>query len=460
MPGTPITTAPLEQSLQRVARALLVHGVDGPGPARAARRLLGRSLPRFSGASADQPALRQTELTLLENSARLVETLDESVLALQGPPGTGKTYTAARVILGLIRQGKKVGISAFTHSAIRTLIAECVSAADELGQPVSILQQVSNAEQASALPSVTVTRDLAATVAQLDDADIVAGTAWLFAREEMTNHVDVLIVDEAGQLSLANVVAIAPTAGSLVLVGDPQQLAQPSKVAHPDGAGLSALEHLLQGRATISDDCGLLLDETRRLHPSISTYISEQFYDGRLTSHPSCSVQSLTAGPFVNDHGLKFHPVPHEGNRTSSTEEAVAIAEIINGLVGGTWVDEHGVSSPLTTDDILVITPFNAQVVELSRHLPAGVTIGTVDKMQGREAAVAIVSMASSTAADAPRGLEFLFSRNRLNVAVSRAKVMAILVANPGLPSAKCNSIEQMRLVNSLCRYVELAAPI
>ena len=456
MPAGPLETNEQENSLQRIARALLAYGTDGPGPARTARRLLGRHRPRFIGSHPSRPELRDPSLALPDNLEELIGSLDESVLPIQGPPGTGKTYNAARAILRLIGNGRRVAISAHTHSAIRNLLEECVRAAEEAGQVISIVQKARSGE-ALDHPWVKVGGTNESVAKSVGQVDIIAGTAWLFSRESMIDCADVLVVDEAGQLSLANVVAIAPAASNLVLVGDPQQLAQPSKVAHPGDAGGSALQHLLGGRDTVDAASGVLLDETRRLHPKICSFISEQFYDNLLASYPTCSNQQLTAGRFRNEAGIKYLPVPHSGNRTSSAEEAQAVAQLIAELIGGTWTDDQKVTQQITVDDILVVTPYNAQCAELARQLPGGVRIGTVDKFQGRQAAVTIVSMASSTADDAPRGMEFLFSRNRLNVAVSRAKVMAVLVANPGLPVAKCNSIEQIRLVNSLCRYVELA---
>ena len=273
----------------------------------------------------------------------------------------------------------------------------------------------------------------------------------------MVGAVDTLVVDEAGQLSLANVVAIAPAARNLMLVGDPQQLSQPSKGTHPSGAGVSALEHVLGDHATMPRDCGVFLDTTWRMHSAICSFISEQVYDDELHSEPHTDGQTIDDGGIVSGAGLRWFPVQHEGNRVSSVEEASAVAQVYHSLLGRRWTDEEGNTSSLTPDDILVVAPYTAQVHALSKALPTGARIGTVDKFQGQEGAVVLVSMAASSAEDAPRGMDFLYSKHRLNVAVSRAKVLCVIAASPTLLDVHCNTVEQMKLANMLCRYVEVA---
>ncbi len=325
---------------------------------------------------------------------------------------------------------------------------------------VAIAQKYSEDDQVVVDDSVTPFKDAKDLVAALGSADIVAGTAWLFAREDMTATIDTLVVDEAGQLSLANVLAVAPAAANVVLVGDPQQLAQPSKGTHPDGAGASALEHILDGEATIASHRGLFLDQTWRMHPEVCEFISEQVYDSRLQSRPETAVQAIGDGPLVAGSGLRWLPVDHDCNRTSSVEEARALAEVYESLIGRAWLNEKGDESEIGSKDVLVVAPYNAQVHELAVHLPAGTRIGTVDKFQGQEAAVVLVSLAASSAEEVSRGMEFLYSRNRLNVAVSRARALCVVAASPKLLAVQCHTIEQMRLANMLCRYVEMAGSV
>ncbi|MCU1488786.1 MAG: family RecB-like putative nuclease, partial [Acidimicrobiaceae bacterium] len=296
--------------------------------------------------------------------------------------------------------------------------------------------------------------------ADIIPADILAGTAWLFSRPEFDQQLDFLVVDEAGQLSLANVVAVGTSARNLLLVGDPRQLAQPSLGTHPPGADSSALGHVLGDAETIPADRGIFLDTTHRLHPSITRFISEIVYDGRLESEPGCERRAVSGGGPLSGSGLRFVPVEHRGNRTSSLEEVAVVKRCVEQLVGRTWTERGGAPRPLDLDDILVVAPYNAQVNLLRSALPPGVRVGTVDRFQGQEAPVVIISLAASSAEDVPRGMEFLYSLNRLNVAVSRAMGLAVLVCAPALLAAPCNSVEQLRLVNALCRYVELAETV
>src|SRR5262249_42520314 len=279
-----------------------------------------------------------------------------------------------------------------------------------------------------------VTRNEEVVDAIKDGVDVIAGTAWLWAREDMASAVDVLVVDEAGQMTLANALAASQAASSLVLLGDPQQLDQPQKGIHPPGSEVSAMAHVLSGEATIHRGSGLFLGETWRLHPDICEFTSEVFYESRLQARPENSNQRLnTVGP-LDGTGLRFVPVEHAGNQSESPEEVERVAQIVNMLLDNksTWTDKNGKTAPLRLQDILIVSPYNAQVSALIHRLK-GANIGTVDKFQGQQAPVVIYSMATSTPDDAPRGMDFLYSANRLNVAVSRAQCLAVLVASPAL---------------------------
>jgi len=292
---------------------------------------------------------------------------------------------------------------------------------------------------------------------QSGEAQVAAGTAWLWAREEMAEIVDVLFVDEAGQMSLANVLAVSQAAKSIVLLGDPQQLDQPQKGVHPPGAEVSALAHLLNGRATIGTEQGLFLSETWRLHPDISGFTSELFYDGRLMSRPENSNLRLNSAEPFDGTGLRYVPVDHSGNQSDSPEEVERIVKIVDELLRGhaTWTSKESETLPLELKDILIVAPYNAQVLAIRERLP-NAKVGTVDKFQGQEAPVVFYSMTTSTPQDAPRGMEFLYSLNRLNVATSRAQCVTILVASPALFEVQCKTPRQMELANAFCRYLEM----
>ena len=290
-----------------------------------------------------------------------------------------------------------------------------------------------------------------------NDCQVGGGTAWLWSAPEAQSCVDVLFVDEAAQMSLANVLAVSQSARALVLLGDPRQLDQPMQGSHPDGTDTSALDHVLQGARTISAEQGLFLDETWRLHPAICAFTSEQFYDGKLHSRAGLEVQTVLGAPTAGS-GLRYIAVDHVGNHNCSPEEADVIAGLVNEILssGATWLNAEGVEAPISLQDILIITPYNAQVYEIQQRLPFA-RVGTVDKFQGQEAPVAIYSMATSSHADAPRGMEFLYSLNRLNVATSRARCLSFLVCNPEVFEAECRNPRQMQLANAFCRYLELA---
>ncbi len=461
IPAGPIKTTVLQASIRRVAADVIARGIDAAGPGQASRDLLLGRPPRIVGvAEGDALFDRDTETDMVEVASRLALGLDRSTLAVQGPPGCGKTYTAARVVLRLVAAGHRVGITANSHAVITNLIGAILDATDKdptLGAPRIV--QKGDDEQGHVDARVEVigkASDVDAMVA-MGGVDIVAGTPWQFARAGMAGTVDYLIVDEAGQLSLANIVAVSPAAANLILVGDPQQLAQPSKGSHPGGAEVSGLDYVLDDRETIPDDEGLFLDSTYRMHPDICAFISELAYEQRLHSVDGCEQQTVAPGALVAGSGVRWVAVEHEGNRTSSDEEVDALADLYAALLGRKWTNEKGTSAPMTAADILVVAPYNAQVNRLSDRLGSAARVGTVDKFQGREAAVVIVSMTASSADDVPRGMEFLYSRNRLNVAVSRAKAMSIVVGSPTLLAARCRTLDQMRLVNGLCRYVEFA---
>ena len=288
-----------------------------------------------------------------------------------------------------------------------------------------------------------------------NEVDIAAGTAWLWSREDLAEKLDVLFVDEAGQMSLADVLAVSQAAKSVVLLGDPRQLEQPLQGTHPPGVAVSALEHILGEAETMPSERGLFLEHTWRLAPKICEFTSELFYDNRLESRKELSQQKLEGPSRFAGSGLFFVPVEHEGNQSSSDEEVNVISDIVNELTGMTWIDKEGQSHAITLDDILIVAPYNAQVFKLSERIHSD-RIGTVDKFQGQEAPVVIYSMTTSSPEEAPRGMEFLYSLNRFNVATSRARCVCILVANPKLFEPECKTPHQMKLANALCRYREM----
>jgi uncharacterized protein len=362
----------------------------------------------------------------------------------------------------LIESGRTVGITGPSHAVINNLIGKVCECADARGIEPRIGQRADKDNPQLHPRAKSLSPDRLEQGIRDGELDLVAGTSWLWSREQFADSTDVLFVDEAGQLSLANVLSVAHAAGMLVLLGDPQQLAQPSDVAHPPGAGGSALEHILGDHATMPPDAGLLLDRTWRMHPELCRYTSDVFYDGRLRTEENLDLQEILGEHPLRGAGLRIVEVPHEGNTNASPQEAAQVARLVGDLLGLQWQDKHGAHHPIAPRDILVITPYNAQIRAIREALalagyPPEIQVGTVDKFQGREAPLAIYSMATSSADDASRGLEFLYDHRRLNVATSRAKAMAIIVASPRLVQASCRTPRQMLLVNTLCRAWESA---
>ena len=447
-----ITNRDAEDALLRIGAFVRDQGIDAPGSYRAARDLLLHRNPRLGGG---EPLRRAGESTL-DSARRSAVALDRAVLAIQGPPGTGKTFTGARMIVDLVRAGKKVGVTANSHQVIRYLLDGVVTAAIAEGVPVRCLDKIST--KADTPPAgIEEETDAKATVQKIQSRayDVVGGTAWVWSKESLAEAIDVLVIDEAGQMSLANVLACSQAAKSLVLLGDPQQLEQPEKASHPEGSDLSALEYLLKGHETMPEARGLFLGETFRLHPAICSFTSDLFYEGKLHPHPDLSRQSLLGPTPYAGAGLHFVPVPHDGNQTSSPEEAERTREILESLTqhGVTFTDPQGHTKPLALADILVVAPYNAHVSEMASRVP-GARVGTVDRFQGQEAPVVIYAMATSRPEEAPRGMGFLFNRNRLNVAISRARCVCILVGNPELFEPECRTPEEMRMANAFCAYL------
>ncbi len=306
------------------------------------------------------------------------------------------------------------------------------------------------------------TKSKVESLAAIASGTVVAGTAWLWSDEELEKELDYLFIDEAGQMSLAMALAAGRSAKNIVLLGDPEQLEQPQQATHPQGSGIAALDHVLGGVDTMPASKGLFLSETWRLHPAICEFTSEQFYESRLTSVAGLEAQAVLGDSPYSGSGLRLVNVEHRGNQSRSYEEVNVVCEIVRQLSNGShqWSYLRGgdlQTEPVTVEDILVVAPYNAQVNALRVALPENARVGTVDKFQGQEAPVVIYSMTSSSAVDAPRGMEFLYNRNRINVASSRAKCLAIVVCAPAVLTPKCKTPEQIRLANALCRFSELA---
>jgi len=442
-----VDTRVKEEAIIRLAEWVVNHGVKNPDIAyKSIRSLLMRE---FSQTKKEVP-MQEDKLAYCKEWA---SNLEDSYLPIQGPPGSGKSYMGSRVILDLIKQGKKVGITAMAHKVIHSLVGKVWELCNQEGLSFSISQKVNTGEKRE-WNTFTDPNKLDEV---LEKSDLIAGTPFMFAKDLADQQLDYLFIDEAGQLSLIDTLACGLAAKNLVLLGDPQQLQQPQQGVHPEGTEVSALAHILQDKQTIPADQGIFLDKTWRMHPAICAFNSEQFYENKLLPIEGLECQKLSGITPFQGSGLKFVPVEHEGNTNASKEEVDRIRDIVQELIKGdlVYTDNEGKEKTVTAEDIKIIAPYNAQVNLLKGALPA-IDIGTVDKFQGQEAPVMIYSVATSSPQEAPRGMDFLYSPNRFNVAVSRAKAMFILVAAPAIFEPDCNSPVQIKLANPFCRYMEM----
>jgi predicted RecB family nuclease len=449
MPAWPIDTSDLAAAVARVAAAFAAGRQDAY---RAIVDLLERRAPRLAGWDGG-PLVREGE-PLIEAITSRALALDQSTLFIQGPPGTGKTHSSAHVICALLKAGKRIGISSNSHKAINNLLAKVETVAREMNLVIDGAKKVTAGSSDTYLNGSMIVDVTDAKVIEQTSPQLVAGTAWLFAREKLDQSFDYLFVDEAGQVSLGHMVAMGSAARNIILIGDQMQLGQPIQGAHPGESGLSVLDYLLEGAATIAADRGILLDISWRMHPSICGFISDAVYDGRLGSHVDCEAQALhlqsDSHPMLMPSGIRMVAMDHVGCGQLSYEEADRAKALIDNLLGHRFTDRNGREGRIGLENILVVAPYNLQMNALQSRLPAGARVGTVDKFQGQEAEVVIVSLATSTPDDLPRQVDFFYSKNRLNVAISRARTLAIVLANPKLLELDAKTIEHLRLVNTM----------
>ncbi len=425
-PGFPLKTDSQQRAVDGLAAEAAVTLRETPPrlPRCAAVDILCRQPPH----TVSRAPLPRADSDIESITAALLD-LDRSYIAVHGPPGTGKTYTAAHVIARLVTQhGWRIGVVAQSHAVVENVLKQVVGA----GVDPSVVAKKTPHDPA---PTWQVIKE--GQYAAFIDANagcVIGGTAWDFSNDNrvVPDSLDLVVIDEAGQFSLANTIAVAQAAGNLLLLGDPQQLAEVSTGTHPEPVDTSALGWLVDGRDVLPDEFGYFLAQTRRMHPAVCQAVSALSYDSRLQPDPVTATRRLEG----HAAGLRTLCVEHTGNDTASSEEAQRIVEEIRRLIGARWTDGD-TTRPLTGADVLVVAAYNAQVLRLRQHLrDAGlddVRVGTVDRIQGAQAPVVFVSMAASAIDDVPRGISFLLHRNRLNVAISRAMYLAVIVRSPTL---------------------------
>lgn len=496
-PGDPVSTATIEAALQSDVHGLLFDGAlmtnlpvsdepsDTPASPSALPSVLdaAASLTGVESASADllfrrAPRLKKSasnaknaenlprevdfsasDLPTVDAVHAAVRALDHSYVAVQGPPGAGKTFLASHVIARLVAEGAKVGVVAQSHAVIENLMVACCA---RDGFDVS---------RAVRLRGKSVTPD--APWSEVSDSELVelisgaggllfGGTVWDYVSERRVpaGSLDVLVVDEAGQFSLTNTVAAARAARSVLLLGDPQQLPQVSTGVHPYPVDVSALGWLSDGAAALDPRFGYFLGESWRMDSALCERVSWLSYDGALASAAATAGRTLQGV----EPGVVSYPVEHAGCSVRSVQEAQAVVDCVRELLGREWVPAAGAEPrPLTAEDCIVVAAYNAQVdcvrealiaAGLADSSGAGVRVGTVDKFQGQEAAVVLVSLASSRV-DSGRGTGFVLSPNRLNVAVSRGQWRAVLIHSPWVARSVPQDVEEVLALSGFAGLVE-----
>ena len=420
--------------------------------------LLNRSRPAGPGLPSSGPLCQPVE-SLTQAGLRIAQAMEHSVLCIQGPPGTGKTTTGAEIIAHLIVQGKRVGITSNSHEAIN-LLASRVGDALQNSHSIKLSGIKHSTEKSLQLhsqhPGLKHSKEAGKAVYLYNATKgLACGTSWLFSREDWIGALDYLFIDEASQVSLANAVGMSRSTKNIILLGDQMQLEQPTHGKHPGKAGLSILNYYLDGHDTVPEDLGLFLDTSYRLHPEICNFVSEHCYEGRLQPSPGNERQSITLGTspvFVTkSSGILFCPVEHDDTGQGSEAEADRCKEIFEELIGKDYTDKNSKIRPLTLEDFLFISPYNLQARYIRERLPKGAKVASVDKFQGKEAPVCILSLGCGGLDPGPRGLAFVLNRNRLNVAVSRAQALFILLANSGLVKY-ATSGKELSLANTFCK--------
>jgi predicted RecB family nuclease len=461
-PGTQVDA--IERWATRIVDAAGAGGAGGAWPDDPVVDLLRRTPPRTYDGAPLEP-MRDPDDGVRAVVASLLR-LDSSYLAVQGPPGTGKTHLASHVIAELVRRHRwRIGVVAQSHAVVEHVLDRVVRGA---GLPAELvgksLRSGATAEDAADFAFTPIDRGEQAAYARRhrDTGFVVGGTAWDFSNPRRFDRggLDLLVIDEAGQFSLASTIAASVAARSILLLGDPQQLPQVSQGIHPEPVDASALGWVGQGHDVLPAEIGYFLAESRRMHDAVTEPVSELSYESRLRAHASTASRRLEGvAP-----GLHAVAVPHQGDATSSEAEADAVVGIVARHLGAPWTDPgaHRDGDPLTQRDVIVVTPYNAQRELIRERLVAAelpdVRVGTVDKFQGQEAVVSIVSLAASSAAEVPRGIGFLLSRNRLNVAISRAQWAAYLVHSPALLDHLPHTADGVAELSRFIRLVDRGA--
>ena len=446
-------------------RRFITSVINGEKKYKATYEFLKKSYPKIKNIKEGETIIKGGNF--LEESFKAVESMDNSYLYFQGPPGVGKTHTAAHIIIELIKKSKKIGITANSHKVIFNLLTKIEELSKDdfsfNGYHKSGSTPDKRFNDGKFIKNISDTKKMDLEFESLD-ADLFSGTAWCFSRPACDEKLDYLFIDEAGQLTTADVLAISLSAKNIVIIGDQMQLSSPISAVHPGDSGQSLPEYLLEGNDTISSNKGIFIDKSRRLHPKLRQFVSENFYDERLKNFDFTKKRKIIFSnkkDSLPETGIVMIDANHrEVCRQKSEEEGKLVKKYYNELIGSTFLDERNNKKIMNEEDILVVAPYNVQVNYLKSILPKGAKIGTIDKFQGQQAPATIISMTTSDPESLPRNVDFFFSRNRLNVAISRSQCLSIIIMNKKILEIACKKIKHIHLVNTFMKLLEFEKTI
>ena len=446
-------------------RRFITSVINGEKKYKATYEFLKKSYPKIKNIKEGETIIKGGNF--LEESFMAVESMDNSYLYFQGPPGVGKTHTAAHIIIELIKKSKKIGITANSHKVIFNLLTKIEELSKDdfsfNGYHKSGSTPDKRFNDGKFIKNISDTKKMDLEFESLD-ADLFSGTAWCFSRPACDEKLDYLFIDEAGQLTTADVLAISLSAKNIVIIGDQMQLSSPISAVHPGDSGQSLPEYLLEGNDTINSNKGIFIDKSRRLHPKLRQFISENFYDERLKNFDFTEKRKIIFSnkkDSIPETGIVMIDANHkEVCRQKSEEEGSLVKDFYDRLLGSTFLDENDNKKIMDEEDILVVAPYNVQVNYLKSILPKGAKVGTIDKFQGQQAPATIISMTTSDPESLPRNVDFFFSRNRLNVAISRSQCLSIIIMNKKILEIACKKIKHIHLVNTFMKLLKFEKKI
>ena len=395
----------------------------------------------------------QQKLTFIQQA---VDAMNGTFLSIQGPPGTGKTYTASHVIYNLIKAGKRIGVSSNSHAAINNLLKAVARLTVDNQTPLPIFKiDKDGTDEMYAIYPIEQVEAKSYDPFSLGTEGLVGFTAW--GAQNIISELDYLFVDEAGQVSIANLIAMAHIAENIVVMGDQMQLPQPVQGSHPGDSGMSVLDYLLKDMRTIPAEQGVFLNRTYRMHQDVNDFISTMIYEARLENHPDCDNQKILYPDesTLPQTGIAPIALKHSHNKQYSAEEVNKVTELVQHFLTCKFKQKDGTERTIKANDILIVAPFNHQVNELKKAIGFNARVGTVDMFQGQEAPIVIVSMTASQATESPRGADFLLNINRLNVAISRAQALAVVVHAESLLDGTPNKIEDIQRFNIMTTLLD-----